>query len=130
MDTLSGPEGQEFIVAFPGCGRKFIGLKGGPKFVPNETVSFVILTDDQTETDRMWNAIVNSGGQESMCGWCKDRRGFSWQITARALLEATADPDRAAAKHAMSAMMTMRKIGTAAFPAAKRRSAKPAVRPS
>jgi len=94
------------------------------------TVSFVILTDDQTETDRMWNAIVNSGGQESMCGWGKDRRRFSWQITARALLEATADPDRAAAKRVMSAMMTMRKIGTAAIPAAKRRSAKPAVRPS
>ena len=68
------------------------------------TVSFVILTDDQTETDRMWNAIVNSGGQESMCGWGKDRQGFSWQITARALLEATADPDRAAAKRVMSAM--------------------------
>ena len=86
IDTPSGPEGQELIVEFTVCGRNFMGLNGGPKFVPNETVSFVILTDDQAETDRLWNAIVSNGGQESACGWCKDRWGFSWQITPRALL--------------------------------------------
>jgi predicted 3-demethylubiquinone-9 3-methyltransferase (glyoxalase superfamily) len=83
IDTPSGPEGQELIVEFTVCGRKFLGLNGGPKFVPNESVSFVILTDDQAETDRLWNAIVSNGGQESACGWCKDRWGFSWQITPR-----------------------------------------------
>jgi predicted 3-demethylubiquinone-9 3-methyltransferase (glyoxalase superfamily) len=105
IDTPSGPEGQELIVEFTACGRNFMGLNGGLKFVPNETVSFVILTDDQAETDRLWNAIVSNGGQESACGWCKDRWGFSWQITPRALLAATTDPDRAAAKRAMNAMM-------------------------
>ena len=83
-DTPSGPEGQELIVEFTVCGRNFMGLNGGPMFVPNEAVSFVVLTDDQAETDRLWNAIVSNGGQESMCGWCKDRWGFSWQITPRA----------------------------------------------
>ena len=68
IDTPSGPEGQELIVEFTVCGRNFMGLNGGPKFVPNETVSFVILTDDQAETDRLWNAIVSNGGQESACG--------------------------------------------------------------
>jgi predicted 3-demethylubiquinone-9 3-methyltransferase (glyoxalase superfamily) len=119
IDTPSGPEGQELIVEFTVCGRNFMGLNGGPKFVPNESVSFVILTDDQAETDRLWNAIVSNGGQESACGWCKDRWGFSWQITPRALLAATTDPDRAAAKRAMSAMMTMRKIDIAAIEAAR-----------
>ncbi|MBW8748155.1 MAG: VOC family protein, partial [Acidobacteria bacterium] len=70
IDTPSGPEGQELVVEFTVCGRKFIGLNGGPNFVPNEAVSFVIHTDDQAETDRLWNAIVSNGGQESMCGWC------------------------------------------------------------
>jgi predicted 3-demethylubiquinone-9 3-methyltransferase (glyoxalase superfamily) len=79
-------------------------------FVPNEAVSFMILTDDQAETDRLWNAIVGNGGQESMCGWCKDRWRFSWQITPRCLLAATQDRDHAAAKRAMNAMMKMRKI--------------------
>jgi predicted 3-demethylubiquinone-9 3-methyltransferase (glyoxalase superfamily) len=77
----------------------------------------VILTDDQAETDRLWNAIINNGGQESMCGWCKDRWGFSWQITRRALFAATADPDRAA-RRAMNVMMTMRKIDIASIEAA------------
>ena len=118
-DTPSGPEGQELIVEFTVCGRPFMGLNGGPKFVPNESVSFVVLTDDQAETDRLWNAVVGNGGQESMCGWCKDRWGFSWQITPRALLAAMQDPDRAAAKRAMNAMMTMRKIDIAAIEAAR-----------
>jgi predicted 3-demethylubiquinone-9 3-methyltransferase (glyoxalase superfamily) len=118
-DTPSGPEGQELTVEFTVCGRNFLGLNGGPKFVPNKTVSFIILTEDQTETDRLWNAIVSNGGQESACGWCKDRWGFSWQITPRALLAATTDSDRAAAKRAMNAMMTMRKIDIAAIEAAR-----------
>ena len=106
-------------VEFTVCGRNFLGLNGGPKFVPNESVSFIILTEDQAETDRLWNAIVSNGGQESMCGWCKDRWGFSWQITPRALLAAMEDPDRGAAKRAMNAMMTMRKIDIAAIEAAR-----------
>ena len=117
-DTPSGPEGQELIVEFTVCGHSFIGLNGGPEFVPNQTVSFMILTGDQAETDRLWNAVVDSGGQESMCGWCKDRWGFSWQITPRALLAATQSPDRAAARRSMNAMMTMSKIDIAAIEAA------------
>ena len=89
-------------------------------FKPNESVSFMVLTESQEETDRYWNAIVGNGGQESACGWCKDRWGFSWQITPRALLEATTDPDRAAAKRAMDAMMTMKKIDIATIEAARR----------
>ena len=118
-DTPSGPEGQELIVEFTVCGRRFMGLNGGPKFAPNESVSFVVLTESQEETDRLWDAIVSNGGQESQCGWCKDRWGFSWQITPRALIAATTDPDRAAAKRAMNTMMTMRKIDIAAIEAAR-----------
>jgi predicted 3-demethylubiquinone-9 3-methyltransferase (glyoxalase superfamily) len=118
-DTPSGPEGQELTVEFTVCGRDFLGLNGGPAFIPNEAASFMILTDDQAETDRLWNAIVGNGGQESMCGWCKDRWGFSWQITPRALLAATQDSDRAAARRAMNAMMTMRKINIALIEAAR-----------
>ena len=118
-DTPSGPAGQELTVEFTVSGQSFLGLNGGPMFKPNEAVSIMILTDDQAETDRYWNAIVGNGGQESMCGWCKDRWGFSWQITPRALLEATTDPDRAAAKRAMDAMMTMKKIDIAAIEAAR-----------
>jgi predicted 3-demethylubiquinone-9 3-methyltransferase (glyoxalase superfamily) len=84
-----------------------VGLNGGPNFVPNEAVSFMVLTDDQAETDRYWNAIVDNGGEESACGWCRDRWGFSWQITPRALLEAMNSHDQDAVKRAMDAMMTM-----------------------
>ncbi|MGH9467406.1 MAG: VOC family protein [Terriglobales bacterium] len=118
VDTPSGPEGQELLVEFTVCGRPFLGLSGSPKFIPNESVSFVIVTEDQAETDRLWDAITGNGGQESACGWCKDRWGFSWQITPRALLAMVNDPDRAAAKRAMTAMMTMRKIDIAALEAA------------
>lgn len=119
-DNPSAREGEELTVEFTVCGRDFIGLNGGPHFTPNEAVSFMVMTEDQAETDRLWNAIVGNGGQESMCGWCKDRWGFSWQISPRALLEATTDPDRAAAKRAMDAMMTMKKIDIAAIEAARR----------
>ena len=119
-DNPSAKLGDELTVEFTVLGQSFIGLNGGPHFKPNEAVSFMVFTDDQEETDRYWNAIVGNGGAESMCGWCKDRWGFSWQITPRALMAATTDPDRAAAKRAMEAMMTMRKIDIAMIEAARR----------
>ena len=119
-DNPSAKEGDELLVDFTLLGQSFVGLNGGPNFKPNEAVSFMVLTEDQEETDRYWNAIVGNGGQESMCGWCKDRWGFSWQITPRALLAATTDPDRAAARRAMEAMMTMKKIDIARVEAARR----------
>jgi predicted 3-demethylubiquinone-9 3-methyltransferase (glyoxalase superfamily) len=119
-DYPGGTRGNELTVDFTLMGRPFVGLNGGPNFRPNEAVSFMVATDDQAETDRYWNAIVGHGGEESACGWCKDRWGFSWQITPRALLQAMNDPDRAAAKRAMDAMMTMRKIDIAAIETARR----------
>jgi predicted 3-demethylubiquinone-9 3-methyltransferase (glyoxalase superfamily) len=119
-DNPSAKEGEELTVEFAVLGQTFIGLNGGPHFKPNEAVSFMVLTENQEETDRYWNAIVGNGGEESQCGWCKDRWGFSWQITPRVLLEATTDSDRAAAKRAMDAMMTMKKIDIAAIEAARR----------
>src|SRR4051795_5988496 len=112
--------GTELTVEFTVLGRPFVGLNGGPNFKANEAVSFMVLTDDQGETDRYWNAIVSNGGQESACGWCKDRWGFSWQITPRALLRANSNPDKAAARRAFEAMMTMRKIDIARIEAAER----------
>ena len=119
-DFPGGTEGTELTVEFTVLGRPFVGLNGGPNFKANEAVSFMVLTDDQEETDRYWNAIVSNGGQESACGWCKDRWGFSWQITPRALLRANSNPDKAAAKRAFEAMMTMRKIDIARIEAAER----------
>ncbi|MHA3840468.1 VOC family protein [Sphingomonas aestuarii] len=119
-DNPGMKEGGELTVDFTVLGRKFVGLNGGDRFKPTEAVSFMILTEDQAETDRYWNAIVEHGGAESQCGWCKDRWGFSWQITPRVLLEATTDPDRDAARRAMEAMMTMRKIDIATIEAARR----------
>ncbi len=119
-DFPGGAEGNELTVEFTVLGRPFVGLNGGPNFKPNEAVSFMVLTDSQEETDRYWNAITQNGGAESECGWCKDRWGFSWQITPRALLKAMSNPDKAAAKRAMQAMMTMRKIDIAAIEAARR----------
>jgi predicted 3-demethylubiquinone-9 3-methyltransferase (glyoxalase superfamily) len=119
-DYPGGEEGNELTVEFTVLGQPFLGLNGGPNFKPNEAVSFQVYTEDQEETDRYWNAIVGNGGQESACGWCKDKWGFSWQITPRALMKAIANPDRQAAKRAMEAMMTMRKIDIAAIEAAER----------
>lgn len=119
-DYPGGGRGQELTVNFTVLGRSFLGLNGGPEFKPNEAVSFMVLTEDQAETDRYWNAIVDGGGSESACGWCKDRWGFSWQITPRALMDAMAAPDREAAGRAMRAMMTMRKIDIATIEAAYR----------
>ena len=101
-------------------GRPFVGLNGGDLFKPNESVSFMVITEDQAETDRYWNAIVDNGGAESACGWCKDRWGYSWQITPRVLLEGNSDPDPAAAKRVFEAMMTMKKIDVATIEAARR----------
>jgi len=119
-DYPDGKQGDVLTVEFTVAGIPCIGLNGGPHFKQSEAFSFQIATDDQAETDRLWNAIVNNGGQESDCGWCKDRWGLSWQITPRALTDAIADPDRAAAKRAFDAMMTMKKIDVAAIEAARR----------
>jgi predicted 3-demethylubiquinone-9 3-methyltransferase (glyoxalase superfamily) len=97
-----------------------LGLNGGPAFKHNEAFSFQIATDDQAETDRLWNEIVGNGGKESDCGWCKDKWSLNWQITPRALTDAIKDPDRAAAKRAFDAMMTMKKIDIARIEKARR----------
>ena len=117
-DNPSTPTGEEITVEFTICGQPFMALNGGPNFKPNQSVSFMILTDDQAETDRLWNAVVGNGGEESMCGWCKDKWGYSWQITPRILLAATTSKDKAAAKRAFEAMMTMKKIDIAKIEAA------------
>jgi len=119
-DFPGGKEGDELTVDFTLLGQSFVGLNGGPNFKPNEAVSFMVVTEDQEETDRYWNAIVQNGGEESMCGWCKDKWGFSWQITPRVLLEAMDNPDKDAAKRAFEAMMDMRKIDVAKIEAALR----------
>ena len=119
-DFPGGQAGEELTVEFTVLGQSFVGLNGGPNFKPNEAVSFMVVTEDQAETDRYWNAIVGNGGQESECGWCRDKWGFSWQITPRVLLEAMDNPDKAAAKRAFEAMMTMQKIDVAKIEAALR----------
>jgi predicted 3-demethylubiquinone-9 3-methyltransferase (glyoxalase superfamily) len=118
-DYPGGKQDSEITVEFTVLGQAFVGLNGGPAFKPNEAVSFQVMTEDQAETDRYWNAIVENGGSESQCSWCKDRWGFYWQIVPRALLAALRDPDRAAAKRAMEAMMTMRRIDIARIEAAR-----------
>src|ERR1700712_5874473 len=118
-DYPGGKQGNELTVEFTLLGMPFVGLNGGPHFKFNEAVSFQVYTDDQEETDRYWSAIVADGGQESQCGWCKDKFGLSWQIVPRALLNAFADPDKAAAKRAMDAMMGMKKIDIAAIERAR-----------
>ena len=119
-DYPAGKQGDVLTVEFTVAGIPCIGLNGGPVFPHSEAFSFQIATDDQEETDRLWNAIVGNGGQESECGWCKDRWGLSWQITPVALTRAVTDPDRAAAKRAFDAMMQMREIDIAAIEAARR----------
>jgi predicted 3-demethylubiquinone-9 3-methyltransferase (glyoxalase superfamily) len=119
-DFPGGSEGAELTVEFTVLGMPFMGLAAGPDFKPNESVSFMVETEDQEETDRYWNAIVGAGGAESQCGWCKDRWGFSWQITPRVLNESMYDPDPAVRKRVFEAMMTMGKIDVAAIEAARR----------
>ncbi|MBI3200286.1 MAG: VOC family protein [Myxococcales bacterium] len=118
-DFPGGKEGQVLTVEFTVLGIPCLGLNGGPQFKQSEAFSFQVATDDQEETDRYWNAIVGNGGQESACGWCKDRWGLSWQITPRVLTEAMA-AGGAEAKRAFSAMMPMRKIDVATIEAARR----------
>ena len=118
-DFPSGKQGDVLTVAFTVMGIACMGLNGGPAFKHSEAFSFQVATDDQTETDRLWHAIVDHGGQASACGWCKDAWGLSWQITPRALITAITDPDPAAAKRAFEAMMQMGKIDIAAIEAAR-----------
>ena len=119
-DYPSGKQGDVLTVEFTVLGIPCLGLNGGPTFKHSEAFSFQVATDDQAETDRYWNAIVGNGGQESDCGWCKDKWGLSWQITPRVLSEAVTDPDPAAAQRAFKAMMTMRKIDVAAIEKARK----------
>ena len=117
VDIPSAKVGEDLTVEFTVLGQAYVGLNGGPNFKPNEAVSFMVLTESQEETDRYWDAIVGNGGRESACGWCKDRWGFSWQITPRRLLELTAQGGDAG-KRAFQAMMSMRKIDIAKIEAA------------
>jgi predicted 3-demethylubiquinone-9 3-methyltransferase (glyoxalase superfamily) len=119
-DYPSGKKGDVLTVEFTVMGIPCLGLNGGDTFKQSEAFSFQVATSDQAETDRYWNAIVQNGGQESACGWCKDKWGLSWQITPIVLMEAIADPDPAAAKRAFDAMMEMGKIDIAAIEAARR----------
>ncbi len=113
-DYPGGELGDELTVEFTVLGRPFLGLNGGPTFTPNEAVSFMVVTDDQAETDRYWNAITRNGGEESACGWCTDKWGFSWQITPQRLLELASEGGERA-KRAFAAMMDMHKIDIAAL---------------
>ena len=119
-DFPDGKKGQVLTVEFTVMGIPCIGLNGGPMFKQSEAFSFQVATADQAETDRYWNAIVGNGGQESQCGWCKDKWGLSWQITPIVMINAFTNPDPAVAKRAFAAMMTMKKIDIAAIEAACR----------
>ncbi|WP_300614713.1 VOC family protein [Dokdonella sp.] len=119
-DYPAGRQGDVLMVEFSVVGIPCIGLNGGPGVRHSEAFSFQVSTADQAETDRLWNAIVGNGGEESACGWCRDRWGVSWQITPRVLMEAVTDPDPAVARRAFEAMMQMRKIDVAAIEAARR----------
>jgi len=112
-DYPNGKAGDVLTVSFTLLGQKFLGLNGGPMFKFNESVSFQVYTKDQEETDRYWNALIADGGAPSMCGWCKDKFGLSWQITPTALMEMMSSTDMAASKRAMGAMMQMGKIDIA-----------------
>ena len=117
-DYPAGKQGDELTVEFTVLGIPCVGLNGGPMFKHSEAFSFQVSTDDQEETDRLWHAIIDNGGQASACGWCKDRWGLSWQISPRVLVNAVTSKDPAVAKRAFEAMMTMTKIDIAAIEAA------------
>ena len=119
-DYPAGKQGDVLMVEFTVAGIPCIGVNVGPGLKHNESFSFQIATDDQAETDRLWNAIIKNGGQENVCGWCQDKWGVSWQITPRVLSAAIADPDRQVAKRVFEAMMKMGKIDVAAIEAARR----------
>ncbi len=120
VDTPGPQEGEPLTVFLTIMGVPTMLLNGGDTFKQSEAFSFQVRTEDQGETDRLWNAIVGNGGEESQCGWCRDKWGISWQITPRQMTEAMMDPDRAAAKRAMEAMFTMKKIDIATIEAARR----------
>ncbi len=126
-DNPSTKEGDVIVVEFTLAGQPYIGLNGGPLFPFTEAVSFQVRTEDQPETDRLWNALLADGGEESECGWLKDRWGLSWQITPARLLELMVDPDRDRARRAMEAMMTMKKIDIAEIERAAEGVTEPAV---
>lgn len=117
-DYPSGKQGDELTVEFTVLGIPCVGLNGGPMFKHSEAFSFQVSTDDQEETDRLWHAIIDNGGQASACGWCKDKWGLSWQISPRVLVDAVTSKDPAVAKRAFEAMMTMSKIDIATIEAA------------
>ena len=119
-DYPSGKAGNVLTVAFTVMGVRCLGLNGGPAFKHSEAFSFQVATEDQAETDRYWNAIVNNGGQENQCGWCRDKWGLSWQIIPTALSNSIADPNPAVAKRVFEAMMEMQKIDVAAIEEARR----------
>ncbi len=119
-DFPSGKRGDVLTVEFTVMGVACLGLNGGPGVKHNEAFSFQVATDDQEETDRLWNAIVGNGGKENVCGWCQDKWGLSWQITPRVLTDAITDPDPGVAQRAFEAMMQMGKIDVAAIEAARR----------
>jgi predicted 3-demethylubiquinone-9 3-methyltransferase (glyoxalase superfamily) len=119
-DYPAGKRGDVLTIEFTVMGLPCLGLNGGPTVKHNEAFSFQVITDDRSETDRYWHAIVGSGGAESQCGWCRDKWGLSWQITPRALTDALSNPDPAAAKRAFDAMMAMKKIDIAAINSALR----------
>src|SRR5256714_8668704 len=118
-DFPDGKKGNVLTVEFTVMGIPCIGLNGGPAFKHNEAFSFQVATADQVETDRYWNAIVGNGGEESMCGWCKDKWGLPWQITPIDLTKAVTDPDPAVANPPLNAMMPMKKSDVAAIEAAR-----------
>jgi 2-polyprenyl-6-hydroxyphenyl methylase/3-demethylubiquinone-9 3-methyltransferase len=119
-DYPAGKQGDVLMVDFTVMGIPCVGLNGGPGMLHNESFSFQVATDDQAETDRLWNAIIDNGGQASACGWCKDKWGVSWQISPRMLIDAVTHPDPAVARRAFEAMMKMGKIDIAAIEAAVR----------
>jgi predicted 3-demethylubiquinone-9 3-methyltransferase (glyoxalase superfamily) len=119
-DYPAGKEGDVLMVEFTVMGIPCLGLNGGPGVAHNQAFSFAVATEDQAETDRLWKAIVNNGGQENACGWCQDQWGISWQITPRVLMDAVTGADRAAAKRVFEAMMPMKKIDIATLEAARR----------
>ena len=119
-DFPGGQKGDPLTVEFTVLGIKCVGLNGGPVFKHSEAFSFQVATDSQEETDRYWDAIVNHGGEESACGWCKDKWGLSWQITPRVLTDGMADPDPEVRSRVFASMMTMRKIDHAAIEAARK----------
>jgi 2-polyprenyl-6-hydroxyphenyl methylase/3-demethylubiquinone-9 3-methyltransferase len=119
-DFPDGKAGDPLVVEFTVLGIRCIGLNGGPAFRHSEAFSFQVATRDQQETDRYWNAIVGNGGEESQCGWCKDKWGISWQISPQVLTDALSDPDPGLRKRVFTAMMEMKKIDIAKIEAARR----------